>query len=271
MKQDNDYSEILYQTSKWSDKKPVHINITPKLLEFIFEAVGLDPKSEKKSFKKKLQQKDISTEITISKEFISKVTELLGEENISFDLKDRIKNSIGKSYLDLLRARLMSVTRFTQMVVYPRNHDEVKSIIDLANTYKINIGTVAGGSSVIQGIEAINDGIVINTKKMNKIIMINEESHYAIVQSGIFGPELEQKLNEIGYCLNHTPQSFEYSAVGGWVATRGAGQQSTLFGKIEDMVLGLKVVTGNGKTIETKISPARSSGPELIQIFAGSE
>ena len=271
MDQKKDYSEILYHTSKWGDKEPVHINITPKLLEFIFEAVGLDPKIEKKSFKKKLQQKDISTEITISQEFISKVTEVLGQDNISFELKDRIENSIGKSYLDLLRARLSSVTSIVQMVVYPRTHDEVQSIIKLANTYKVNIGTVAGGSSVIQGIEAINDGIVINTRKMNKIITINEESQYVIVQPGIFGPELELKLNEIGYCLNHTPQSFEYSAVGGWVATRGAGQQSTLFGKIEEMVLGLKVVTGNGKTIETKIAPARSSGPELIQIFAGSE
>ena len=80
-----------------------------------------------------------------------------------------------------------------------------------------------------------------------------------------------RKLKEKGFSVYHTPQSFEYSCIGGWVATRGAGQQSTLFGKIEDMIIGLTVVTGNGQIIRTKPSPARSSGPDLNQIFAGSE
>jgi alkyldihydroxyacetonephosphate synthase len=99
---------------------------------------------------------------------------------------------------------------------------------------------------------------------------VDAKSLLAKVQPGCLGPELEQALNAAGLTLGHFPQSFEYSSVGGWVATRSAGYESTRYGKIEEMVENLRLVTPNG-TIETPLVPASATGPNLLQILVGSE
>ncbi|MFC1670278.1 FAD-binding oxidoreductase, partial [Spirochaetota bacterium] len=110
------------------------------------------------------------------------------------------------------------------------------------------------------------------TRHMNKIIDVNENNSTVTVQPGIFGPQLEDYLNKYkgGYTCGHFPQSFQYSTVGGWTATRGAGTASTEYGKIEDMVLALNIVSPRGE-IRTKDYPAAAIGPGIDEIVIGSE
>jgi alkyldihydroxyacetonephosphate synthase len=107
---------------------------------------------------------------------------------------------------------------------------------------------------------------------MNKIIKVNEVNSTVTVQPGIYGPALENYLNrcKTGYTCGHFPQSFEFSTVGGWVVTRGAGQASTGYGKIEDMVLSMRMVTPRG-IVETRDYPAGAIGPDIDQVLMGSE
>src|SRR5699024_6104732 len=97
-----------------------------------------------------------------------------------------------------------------------------------------------------------------------------EESLTATVQAGVFGPELEERLQSRGFTLGHYPQSFEFSTVGGWVATRSAGQQSTGYGRIDENVHGLRCSTPSGP-IELPTTPATAAGPNPRQLFVGSE
>jgi alkyldihydroxyacetonephosphate synthase len=107
---------------------------------------------------------------------------------------------------------------------------------------------------------------------MNKILEINEINHSVSLEAGVMGPELEKALNSYksGYTCGHFPQSFEYSTPGGWIAARGAGTFSTGYGKMEEMVLSLKVVCPSG-IIETKDYPSSAEGIDINRIFAGSE
>jgi alkyldihydroxyacetonephosphate synthase len=107
-------------------------------------------------------------------------------------------------------------------------------------------------------------------KHLNKIERINTVNKTVTVQAGISGPALEEELNRHGFTCGHFPQSFEYSTAGGWIAAKGAGQASTGYGKIEDMVVALKVVTPAG-VIETKEYPRTAQGWDIFRLFIGSE
>jgi alkyldihydroxyacetonephosphate synthase len=112
--------------------------------------------------------------------------------------------------------------------------------------------------------------VTLNMQRMNSILHIDQESKIATIQAGALGPKLEKDLQEKGWSLGHFPDSFEYSTLGGWIATRSAGMQSDAYGKIEDMIVSLKMVTPSG-TIVTRTTPASSAGPDFNRIVAGSE
>jgi alkyldihydroxyacetonephosphate synthase len=136
---------------------------------------------------------------------------------------------------------------------------------------KIPVIPYGGGSGVCGGTVPIKGGIIVDLKKMNKILEIDEKSLTVKSEAGIIGENLEKKLNSSGYTLGHHPQSIYCSTLGGWIATRSAGQLSTKYGKIEDIVLGLRVVLPDGEILETKPISHRATGPDLTQIFIGSE
>jgi alkyldihydroxyacetonephosphate synthase len=149
----------------------------------------------------------------------------------------------------------------------------VQQIVSLCNSYKIPVIPFGGGSSVTGALQAPKGGICLDlSKNMNKILEINEINQSVSLEAGIMGPELEKALNSYksGYTCGHFPQSFEYSTPGGWIAARGAGTFSTGYGKMEEMVLSLKVVCPSG-IIETNDYPADAEGIDMNRIFAGSE
>ncbi len=202
---------------------------------------------------------------------LEKLRNIVGNENVYTDDFTRASHSFGKSYTDLLQLRLGSVPAPPDAVIYPRNLIEITEILEFCNNHKIAITPSGGKSTVTRGVETPEGGISLNlTWHLNKVLEVNEENSTATVQAGIFGPAFEEHLNAKGYSCGHFPQSFEHSTVGGWVAAKGAGQASTGFGKIENMVLSLKIVTPTG-VITTPCYPASAQGWDLHQIFIGSE
>lgn len=206
---------------------------------------------------------------------LARLKYLTGTTHVSTEKYDRLTHSYGKSYPDLLRLRNGLVPNPPDAVVYPKDEDQLAKVLEFAQANRIAVVPFAGGSSVVGGLESIRargfkGAISLDMHRMNKLLEIDPISLTATVETGVSGPQLENLLNEKGFTLGHFPQSFQFSALGGWIATRSAGQLSTKYGKIEDMVESLTLVSPSGK-LETKPVPASASGPELKQLLIGSE
>ena len=197
--------------------------------------------------------------------------DISGSENVRWDDYSRASHAFGKFYSDLLYLRKGEIATPPDLVVFPRSENEVEQILALCQQKNIAITPTGALSSVTRGAETPRGGISLDlTKHLNKILKVNRVNSTVRVEPGVYGPALEKYLNEHGYTCGHFPQSFEYSTVGGWVAARGAGQASTGYGKIEELVLALRVVTPAG-IIETKDFPATAEAWDLNKIFIGSE
>jgi alkyldihydroxyacetonephosphate synthase len=199
--------------------------------------------------------------------------ELFGESGVAADKEERIRHSFGKSYVDLLRIRRGMVERSPDAVVFPLSQEQIQDILALASQRTWAVVPFGGGTSVVGGVEVYpNDKptVTLDLRRMNRVLDIDRTSHTALVQSGILGPALEKELNANGFTLGHFPQSFEFSTLGGWVATRSAGQNSTKYGKIEHMVVSLRLVSPTG-ILHSPVVPAEAAGPSLLQCLIGSE
>jgi alkyldihydroxyacetonephosphate synthase len=157
------------------------------------------------------------------------------------------------------------------VIARPRSTDDVSALLRLCNDQRIPVTPAGGRSGVCGASIPLYGGVLLDMTSMSGIEHIDTVSNIVEVLPGTFGPHLEADLAAAGLTLGHHPQSFDISTVGGWVACRGAGQMSTRYGKIEDMVCGLEVVLASGTVIRTGVAPRSASGPELEQLFIGSE
>jgi alkyldihydroxyacetonephosphate synthase len=167
-----------------------------------------------------------------------------------------------------------AVPQRPSVVVKPRTTEQVSAILTLCHEAVIPVTPIAGRSGVCGGSIPVHGGVALDMTSLDALISVDEISLTANVQAGMFGPDLEAALGKIGagYTLGHRPQSMDLSTVGGWLACRGAGQYSTRYGKIEDMVLGLEVVLADGRIVHTEgHGPRAATGPNLTQLFVGSE
>lgn len=164
------------------------------------------------------------------------------------------------------------VPRRAGAVARPASTAQVSAIAKLCNDAAVPL-TVAGGRSGVCGASVpAFGGVILDTTALQGIVSVDETSGIVEVLPGTFGPDLETELRAgYGLTVGHFPQSFDIATVGGWVACRGAGQYSTRYGKIEQMVVGLEVVLADGTVIRTGGGPAAAQGPDLNQLFLGSE
>ena len=204
---------------------------------------------------------------------------LVGPENIQADVYTRIKKSYGAGMIDALRLRKKIVENIPALVISPRSKAEISQILAYCTLNHIPVYVFGGGSSVTRGMEAVQGGITLDmSTHLNKVITFNEIDHTITVEAGMSGPQLESALNNAPerfqakrrYTCGHFPQSFEYSSVGGWIVTRGAGQNSTYYGKIEDLVLAQEYITPVG-LLRTSPLPRSATGPDIDQLMIGSE
>lgn len=210
---------------------------------------------------------------------IDALKEIVGEDFITTEDYPRLAVAYGKTGYDALRLRAGQIDSLPDVVVYPDTSEQVEKIVEYSTLHNIPLYVYGGGSSVTRGVEPTKGGISLDMRKrFNKVISFNEVDQTITVQSGMSGPQLEEALNNAPanfgasrkYTCGHFPQSFEYSSVGGWVVTRGAGQNSTYYGCITDIVMGQKYATPIG-VIKTSSYPREATGPNLNQIMMGGE
>ncbi len=158
----------------------------------------------------------------------------------------------------------------TDAVLRPSTEGEISAILKLANEKNVAIIPYGGGSGIVGGSIPYNGEVIVDTKRL-KSLSINPVNCTATGGCGLTGAEFENALNEQGFTCGHYPQSFQSAVLGGMVATRAIGTFSTKYGKMDDMVTGLTVVLPDGGVLTTHPAPKRSTGPELTQLFLGSE
>jgi alkyldihydroxyacetonephosphate synthase len=171
-----------------------------------------------------------------------------------------------------------SVPQRPGAVVRPASVAQVSEVLAACNDAAVPVTTTAGRSGVCGGAIPVHGGVALDMTGLQGLVSVDETSLLADVRAGTFGPDLEAALGAAGdghgagYTLGHWPQSMDLSTVGGWLACRSAGQYSTRYGKIEDMVVGLEVVLADGRVVRTEgLGPRAATGPNLTQLFVGSE
>jgi alkyldihydroxyacetonephosphate synthase len=157
-------------------------------------------------------------------------------------------------------------------VAAPRSVEDVSAVARACNEARVPLTVAAGRSGVCGASMPVHGGVVVDLTALHGIVALDDESLVLDVRAGTFGTPLEDALRrDHGMTLGHWPQSIDLSTVGGWLACRSAGQLSTRYGKIEDMVLGLDVVLADGRIVHTGGAPRAAVGPDLDQLFVGSE
>ncbi len=185
----------------------------------------------------------------------------------------RVLHARGQSLPDWLALRFGRIERVPDGVAFPESSRDVRALLAFAAECDARVIPYGGGTSVV-GHLTPPDGaapvLAISLVRMRKLLEIDEASRLATFEAGVTGPDLEAQLRARGYTLGHFPQSFEYSTLGGWIATRSSGQQSLLYGRIEDLFAGGRIETPAG-TLCIPTVPASAAGIDLRGLVLGSE
>jgi alkyldihydroxyacetonephosphate synthase len=208
-------------------------------------------------------------------DILSRLTSDARSSDILCDSKlERLTHAFGKSLRDLWRMRRGIVPYAPDYVAYPVSHEQVCLLVELAVKHGVHLIPFGGGSNIAGCIELAcpTDRTVVSVdmRLMNRLLNLDAESGVARFEAGAMGPHVESELNRAGFTLGHFPDSFRFSTLGGWVATRSVGMQSDRYGRIEDMVVSLRMATPAG-TIETRAVPKASNGIDVNRLCIGSE
>jgi alkyldihydroxyacetonephosphate synthase len=195
-------------------------------------------------------------------------------ELVRDDRETRIRHAVGRSYPDLVRIRSGDASSSPDAVVFPGSAEQVAAVLAACAEQRVAVVPFGGGTSVVGGVEPMRDGmaaaIALDLGRLTSTVEVDRVSLTARLDAGLLGPEAERRLREQGVTLGHFPQSFEYSTVGGWVATRSAGQASTGYGRIDELVEGVRCIAPAGE-LDTRTVPASAAGPRLRELGVGSE
>jgi len=188
---------------------------------------------------------------------------------------DRLNHAYGKSYADCARMWLRSVPNPPDWVAFPDDEQAVVDILDWAAHNHVAVIPFGGGTSVCGGVEpAVGDGfagtVSLDMERLGGVLEIDRVSRAARIQAGAFGPEIEAVLKPQGLTLRHFPQSFEFSTLGGWIATRAGGHYATQYTHIDDFVESTRMVTPQG-VMQTRRLPGSGAGPAPDRLVIGSE
>ena len=210
----------------------------------------------------------------LSDELRAKFVDAIGEKYVQTDDETRVVHAYGKGVRDLIRIRKGDLGRVPDVVLYPGTQEEVEAIVDASVEADAVLIPFGGGSNIVAALEAepgeTRQVISVNLGRMSKVLEIDETSGLAHIQAGVFGPDMEDQLKARGWTMGHHPDSFVWSTLGGWIATRSSGMQSDKYGDIADIVRGLTMVMP-GQVLQLRPLPSSSSGPSVREMVLGSE
>jgi alkyldihydroxyacetonephosphate synthase len=244
----------------------------PSLAPFLERALGLDVRAAT-ARPAAFGDLDIP-ESTLSPALRSELEAATGSAHVSTDALDRVVHGRGKSLRDLVRHRRGDVGRLPDVVVRPADEDELAAVVRAAIDADAVVIAFGGGTNISGSLEVPadeeRDTVSVDLSRMARVLAIDEASRLARVQPGVFGPHLEEQLNARGWTVGHFPDSFSYSTLGGWIATRSSGMQSDKYGDVADLTRAVRVVTPAG-LLATRPVPHTSTGPSVREMVLGSE
>jgi len=252
------------------EERTLPVESRPALWEFLRRRLDLDPARVRRPVP---MDQILPQPCLVSPDEIAELRRIVGEENVSGDDYDRITHAAGKGYRDLVRLRSGRIERVPDLVVFPEDEDSVRRLLEFARRRVYAVVPFGGGTGVVGGTdtpEGFAATIALDTRRMRSVLDIDAASGLVTAEAGIRGPQLEEALEGRGLTLGHFPQSWEFSTLGGWIATRAVGGLSNRYGRIEDLVVGVRLVTPT-RTIDLSPLPGRSHGPDLRELVLGSE
>lgn len=209
----------------------------------------------------------------LSKEHHDGLAAIVGPEYLRTGDRDRLLYAGGKSTPDLLRRKQIQQDA-PDAVIQPGSEDEVAAILGYCTRHRIAVVPFGGGTSVVGGLDPIRGEfeavITLDLRRFDSLHWLDEVSGEAEFGAGVTGPQAESLLGEHGFSLGHFPQSFRFASIGGFAATRSSGQDSAGYGRFNDMVRGMHVITPVGP-LNLGRAPASAAGPDLRELFCGSE
>uniref|UniRef100_A0A1B6LVZ4 Alkylglycerone-phosphate synthase n=1 Tax=Graphocephala atropunctata TaxID=36148 RepID=A0A1B6LVZ4_9HEMI len=221
--------------------------------------------------------KDVPKEFPPSKvtqEFLDRLTE--AAISFSTDGMERLVRSHGQTLHDIFTLRCTgSLERIPDLVIWPGNHSSVERAVRLADEFNVVVIPYGGGTSVSGSVSCPSEEqrvvMALDTSQMNRLLWLNRDNLTACVEAGIIGQDLERELQCRGFTCGHEPDSYEFSSLGGWVATRASGMKKNTYGNIEDLMVKVRMVTPRGVLDKPCQGPRVSSGPDFNHVILGSE
>jgi alkyldihydroxyacetonephosphate synthase len=204
----------------------------------------------------------------------SALASIVGAANVLTDASSRLGRAGGLSYLDLLAHKGAGSLVVPDAVVLPASPDEVSAVLRACVDLDLGVVPFGGGTSVVGGVKALRGNkdavVVLDLARLDQLVSVDPISRLAVFQAGVRAPDAEAALAAHGFTLGHFPQSFERATIGGFAATRSAGQASSGYGRFEDMVAGVRLATPRGEW-RLGVAPASAAGPDLRHLVVGSE
>jgi alkyldihydroxyacetonephosphate synthase len=196
----------------------------------------------------------------------------IGGLPVSTEHETRVRATYGRAYPDILRGYRGDFSNAPDAVATPASETEIVAVLDWADAHSYGVVPRGGGTSVVGGVEPAFDqpSVVLDMQKLDRVLEVDDVSRAARIQAGVLGPDLETQLGEHGLTLRHYPQSFLFSSLGGWIATRAGGHYATVRTHIDEFVASVRAVTPAGE-LETRRLPASGAGPDPNRWMIGSE
>src|SRR3954467_4907919 len=210
----------------------------------------------------------------LSQDARDRLCEALGTDGVLVDDRSRAEHSGGQSYADIVRRRRGDTSAAPDAVLLPTDADAVQRVLEVCSSERIAVVPWGGGTSVVGGLDALRGAgvavVALDLRRLNHLLEVDTNSRTATFQPGIRTPAAEAALAEHGFTLGHVPQSYERTPLGGYFVTRSAGQASSGYGRIDDLVVGLRLATPVGELVLPPM-PASAAGPDLRRLVLGSE
>jgi alkyldihydroxyacetonephosphate synthase len=205
---------------------------------------------------------------------------IVGADYCRVDHRARLLHAGGKSTVDLLRRNNSGIQDAPDAVLLPGGgsaedgEDQIAAILHHCSRHRIAVVPFGGGTSVVGGLEPIRGEfkavVSLDLRRLDGLLSLDEVSGEAELGAGVTGPDAERLLGEHGFSLGHFPQSFEFATIGGFAATRSSGQDSAGYGRFDDMILRLRLISPAG-VLDPGRAPESAAGPDLRELLIGSE
>src|SRR4051812_22771345 len=210
----------------------------------------------------------------LSESALTRLRAVLGADGVLVDEQARAEHSGGQSYADIIRRRRADASAAPDAVLLPADTDDVLRVLEVCSSEHVAVVPWGGGTSVVGGLDSLrgdcNAVVALDLRRLDRLLDVDADSHTATFQPGIRTPAADAALAEHGFMLGHVPQSYERASLGGYVVTRSAGQASSGYVRIDDLVVGLRLATPVGELVLPAM-PGSAAGPDLRRLVLGSE